>query len=267
MIRILILLFALASGGVAAWLAMGSAEPTVVAATAAPQRDVNPAQEVLVAATDLAHGSVVDEADLRWQPWTAGDVPAVFISRAASPQAPEALKGSLVRGGFVAGEPIRDDRLAQPGSGFLSGQLPSGKRAIAVRVTAESAAGGFVLPNDRVDLIHTVVHAGQSGGEQASSRTLLPNIRVLAVDQNASNDSDGSAVVGKTVTLEVEPRQIPVITAAQASGAISLALRAASDDDQPVTVVEEERRTRTVRIFSGNTSRVVEVPSSDHHGS
>ena len=176
-------------------------------------------------------------------------------------------KGSLVRGGFVAGEPIREDRLALPGAGFLSGQLPSGKRAIAVRVTAESAAGGFILPNDRVDLIHTSVISGQSGGEQVSSRTILSNIRVLAVDQNASGESDGEAVVAKTATLEVEPDQIPVVTAAEASGTISLALRAASDEDEPAAAVQAGKHTKKVRIFGGATSRTVEVPSFAHEGS
>jgi len=267
MVRILILLFALGSGGIAAWLAMGTAEPTASQPAAAVEQEADPAREVLVAGADLVHGSVLDESHLRWQPWTAGTVPAVFISRAAKPDAPQALKGSLVRGGFVAGEPIREDRLALPGAGFLSGQLPSGKRAIAVRVTAESAAGGFILPNDRVDLIHTSVISGQSGGEQVSSRTILSNIRVLAVDQNASGESDGEAVVAKTATLEVEPDQIPVVTAAEASGTISLALRAASDEDEPAAAVQAGKHTKKVRIFGGATSRTVEVPSFAHEGS
>ncbi|WP_163266829.1 Flp pilus assembly protein CpaB [Chelativorans alearense] len=267
MFRILILLLALSSGGVAAWLAMGAAGEQTAAANSLAAPPSPPEEEVLVAASDLAHGITLKEADLHWQPWTAGDVPAVFVSRSARPDAPEVLKGSLVRGGFVAGEPIRDDRLAQPGAGFLSGQLPSGKRAIAVRVTAESTAGGFILPNDRVDLIHTAVKSGQSGEERVSSRTILSNIRVLAVDQTASEVSDGAPVVGKTATLEVDPQQIPVITAAEASGSISLALRAASDEAEPAKTITEKSRTRDIRIFVGNTFRTVEVPSSNREGS
>ncbi|MFC6487256.1 Flp pilus assembly protein CpaB [Nitratireductor sp. GCM10026969] len=266
MFRILILLLALCSGGVAAWLAMGTAGQPTTAETSVSEPPSSPDKEVLVAASDLAHGAVLKEADLRWQPWTAGDVPAVFMSRSARPDAQEALTGSLVRGGFVAGEPIRDDRLAQPGAGFLSAQLPSGKRAIAVRVTAESTAGGFILPNDRVDLIHTAVTPEQSGAEQVSSRTILSNIRVLAVDQTASGVSDGAAVVGKTATLEVDPRQIPVITAAEASGSISLALRAASDEGEPAETVATKKHTRAIRIFGGDTLRTVEVPSSNREG-
>ncbi|MCR4264734.1 Flp pilus assembly protein CpaB [Nitratireductor sp. ZSWI3] len=267
MFRILILVLALSCGGVAAWLAMGTAGQPTASAAVVTDEVAAPDKEVLVAASNLAHGTVLKETDLRWQPWTAGDVPAVFMSRAAQPDAPEALKGSLVRGGFVAGEPIRDDRLAQPGAGFLSGQLPSGKRAIAVRVTAESTAGGFILPNDRVDLIHTRVNSGQEGGEKVSSRTILSNIRVLAVDQTATGVSDGAPVVGKTATLEVDPQQIPLITAAEASGSISLALRAASDKAEPTAIMAEAKRTRTIRIFGGDTLRTVEFPSFGREGS
>lgn len=267
MFRILILLFALGSGGIAAWLAMGTSEqaPNGSITVIEPERD--PAHDVLVAAGDLVHGTVLQEAHLSWQPWTAGEVPAVFMSRAGQPDAPETLKGWLVRGGFVAGEPIRNDRLAQPGMGFLSGQLPSGKRAIAVRVTAESAAGGFILPNDRVDLVHTVVNSSQSGTDQVASRTILTNIKILAVDQTASEVSDGAAVVGKTATLEVDPEQIAVIAAAEASGAISLALRATSDKADSTGLVEEKRHTKSIRIFAGSNSRTVEVPSFRNQGS
>ncbi|MCT7374357.1 Flp pilus assembly protein CpaB [Chelativorans salis] len=262
MFRILILVFALASGGFAAWLALGSAEQSAAEPVAVTEPK-EPAQEVLVASTDIGHGAVLEESQLRWQPWTGGEVPAVFISRSSRPQAPQTLKGSHVRGGFVAGEPVREDKLAQSGAGLLSGQLPSGKRAIAVRVTAESTAGGFVMPNDRVDLVHTKVRPGQSGDEgQVVSRTIVSNVRVLAVDQTASEDANGAPVVGKTATLEVDPEQIPVIAAAEASGSVSLALRAAADARGASAVVDEKTPAGVVRFFGGSRSTLLEVPSS-----
>ena len=265
MIRIIILFIALASGGVAAWLASGSPDTPAELETAATEERA--LQEVLVAASELPRGTVIDEKHMRWQAWE-GDVPPVFVSWAARPDAISAFKGFTAHADFVAGEPIRDDKLAERGAGFLSGALPEGKRAIAVRVNAESTAGGFILPNDRVDVIHTVARPGSTGeGGQVTSRTILTNLRVLAIDQVASDNGEGGAVVGKTATLEVEPEQIAVIAAAEASGTVSLALRASMDHDEAPAVVTEKSRTVLVRVFNGEGATLVEVPSSRTNGS
>lgn len=258
MIRFAILLMALLSGGAASWLALGAADQPTAAIVEVRKE---PQQEVLVAASEVARGSVLRENSLRWQAWE-GEIPPVFISRSARPDAIESLKGMQAQSAFVAGEPIREDKLAQHAAGFLSGTLPEGKRAIAVRVTAESTAGGFILPNDRVDVIHTVARPGSTGeGGQVSSRTILTNLRVLAIDQVASDNGEGAAVVGKTATLEVEPEQISVIAAAEASGTVSLALRASMDHDEASAVVKQQSRTVFVRVFSGESATLVEVPS------
>jgi pilus assembly protein CpaB len=268
MLRILILVFALGSGGIAAWLALGASEQPAAEAAVVANSATASTRDVLVASADLGHGTTLEEAHMRWQPWTGDNVPSVFVSRTSRPDAPEAFKGSLVRSGFVAGEPIREDRLAKPGAGFLSGMLPSGKRAIAVRITAESTAGGFILPNDRVDIIHTVVRAAQPGGNaQVSSRTILSNLRVLAVDQSASDSAEGAAVVGKTATLEVEPEQIAVITEAEASGSVSLALRATADIGETPAIANKEDRKGVVRIVGGGRSTLIEVEASRFDGS
>ncbi|HXV28912.1 MAG TPA: Flp pilus assembly protein CpaB [Sinorhizobium sp.] len=258
MIRLAILLFALLSGGAASWLALGVSGAPAVAKAEVPQA---PAQEVLVAASELARGATLEEAHLRWQAWE-GDIPPVFISRSSRPDAIATLKGMLAQSGFVAGEPIREDKLAERGTGFLSSLLPSGKRAIAVRVTAESTAGGFILPNDHVDVIHTVARPGSSGKDgKVASRAILSNIRVLAVDQTVSEGADGTSVIGKTATLEADPQQIATIAAAEASGTVSLALRALADNhEQPLLETEGNRR-GVVRLVSGGRTSTVEVPS------
>lgn len=271
MLRILILLVALGSGGFAAWLAMNTIaqpakEPSAVVTKIVEEKAYT--HEILVANDTLGHGVMLQRAHIRWQPWAGDNVPPVFISRSLRPDAAEVLEGSLVRSGFVAGEPIRQDRLAKPGSGFLAGMLPSGKRAIAVRVSAESTAGGFILPNDRVDVIHTSTGAGRAGGDgQISSRAILSNVRVLAVDQTASEGADGTAVVGRTATLEVDPEQVGIIAAAEASGSISLALRAATDQGEAAIVADEKRRHGVVRILGGGRSTTIDVPSSRLNGS
>ncbi|MFG1420703.1 Flp pilus assembly protein CpaB [Roseixanthobacter liquoris] len=250
MLRVIILVVALAAGGLAAWLvwAMRSGSPTP------PQvvRAQPVATEVLVAAADLPQGHVILAKDLRWQIWKQPLSPTL-ISRAEKPNATATLLGSAVRGRFVAGEPILEEKLSRNQAGMLASMLPSGKRAVAIRISAESTAGGFILPNDRVDVIQSAVRPSGAQGE-VWSRTLLRNIRVLAVDQQADG-SKGMAVVGKTVTLEVDPPQVQVlVVAGQVAGSLSLALRSAADDDETAALAPEGA---TIRILRAGQSEIV----------
>jgi len=117
--------------------------------------------------------------------------------------------------------------------------LPPGKRAVAVRITAENTAGGFILPNDRVDVLHTLGSLDKPEGQKDyTTRTILSNITVLAIDQtlderNKERDEKSkakSAAVGKTATLELDPRQAELLIAAEAAGTLSLALRSTADN-------------------------------------
>ena len=141
-----------------------------------------------------------------------------YVSRSTRPDALPGMVGAVVRGKMIAGEPIRDDKLGLLSNGLLSSMLPAGKRAVAVRITAEKTAGGLILPNDRVDVLHTLESADKPEGQKDyTTRTILTNIVVLAVDQtlNETNkDEKGkakSAAIGKTVTLELDPRQAEVL--------------------------------------------------------
>jgi pilus assembly protein CpaB len=248
MFRVLVLLAALAAGGVAAWLSLGMQGQTPTAAVAvAPQIQT---QEVLVAAVDLPHGMALSDQELRWQSWPEEALNPAFITRSLRPDAVEDLSGSFVRQPMVVGEPIRQHSLADEHSGFLAARLASGKRAVAVRVSAETSAGGFILPNDRVDVIHT---SGDDAGGR--SRTILSNIRVLAIDQTASDSGADSVAVGKTATLELEPVQAEVISGAEASGSLSLALRATADNDEAPGLLRQ--RGQSVRIVRAGQSQTV----------
>ncbi len=111
-----------------------------------------------------------------------------------------------MRSPFVAGEPIREVKLARPGSGFLSAILPSGMRAVAVRVSASNTAGGFILPGDRVDVVADRCPAIERATRRREnvSRTILANIKVLAIDQTVGDKQGEAVVVGKTATLELD---------------------------------------------------------------
>jgi pilus assembly protein CpaB len=254
--RVLVLAVALVAGGIAALLAlnMSGGAPETQVVEIAPQILT---QDVLVAAADIRQGQTLTAENIRWQKWPEEALNATYIQRATMPEAATELAGSVVRTPFVAGEPIRNVKLARPESGFLSAILPSGKRAAAVSISAESTAGGFILPNDRVDVIHTTAEAsGIDGATRNISHAILTNIKVLAIDQQIDEQDGESVVVGKTATLELDPAQVATLTAAQASGSLSLALRSATDSDEVVTA-REDRQSGTVRVFRNGQSYTV----------
>jgi pilus assembly protein CpaB len=255
--RVLVLVIALVAGGVAAYLAInlspsGGPAPTVV--ELAPQIQ---SQDVLVAATDIVQGAKIAPDNVRWQRWPDDAMNGNYIQKQTRPDAIQQLQNSVVRNSFVAGEPIREVKLARPGSGFLSAILPPGKRAIAVRISANNTAGGFILPGDRVDVVETVAQQGSADGPTTNvSRTLLTNVKVLAIDQSVQDKEGEPVVVGKTATLELDPPQVELVTAAEASGTLSLSLRSIADTDEVVSA-REQKQSGTVRIFRGGRSQVL----------
>lgn len=250
-IQIVILLVAFGAAGIAGLLAMrlaASPEPQQVV-QASPQ----PSEEVLVAARDLGLGSGLDPDAITWRSWPADGPTEGYIVRSQRPDAVSELKGMLVRGPFLNGEPITERKLVRSDRGFLSAVLPKGMRAVAVRVNAASTAGGFILPEDRVDVI--LIRQGGSG--EATSETILLNIRVLAIDQTveqAGEEKKASMVAQDTVTLELTPEQAELITQAQQIGTISLVLR--SIEDQAAKTEELRKPTGVSIVKFGVMSRI-----------
>jgi pilus assembly protein CpaB len=217
--RIVVLGIALAAGGVAAYLASGS-DPKTTVAEAPPAL---PTVDVLVAKSDIGLGQAVGPDDMQWQTWPAATASNNFIRRTDRPDATTQIVGSIARYPFIAGEPIRELKLVKAnGSGFMAAVLPGGMRAVSTEISPETGAGGFILPNDRVDVL-------LSRREKNVDRPILSNIRILAIDQ-APREKDGqNTVVGKTATLELKPGQAEILAKARQSGTLSLALRSMVD--------------------------------------
>ena len=228
--RIVVLIIALSAGGVAAYLVRGfdnkssPTEPVVQLQTV----------DVLVAKSDIGLGQLVAPENLQWQTWPAATASNSFIRRNERPDATTQIVGSIARSPFIAGEPIREQKLVKAnGAGFMAAILPTGMRALSTEISPETGAGGFILPNDRVDVIlskHDRSLDDRTGGTDIiSSEIILTNVRVLAIDQ-APKEKDGqSALIGKTVTLELKPDQAETLARARQSGTLSLALRSIAD--------------------------------------
>lgn len=232
--RIVVLVIALGAGGVAAYLASGYNKEPAPALLGAEKL---PTVEVLVAKSDIQLGQAVKAEDLQWQTWPQATASSAFIRRDNRPDAQTQIAGSIARVPLMQGEPIREQKLVKAdGSGFMAAILPSGMRAVSTEISAETAAGGFILPNDRVDIVLTRrlknpegANGSTGGNDLILSKVILTNIRVLAIDQ-APKEKDGqNAVLGKTVTLELRPDQVAALSAARQGGTLTLALRSITD--------------------------------------
>jgi len=251
--RLAVLGVALTAGLGAAYLMSGSKPaPLPPAMQPAPALATD---EVLVAAHDLSFGAKLTPADMRWQAWTRDGVPQGAVRRSQRPNAIEEDKDAILRGNIAAGETLREDRLVKgSNSGFMSAILEPGTRAVAINIDAKGSttAGGFILPNDRVDVIRTYVDedAKKAGaGDVMLSETILSNVRVLAIEQIPQERNNERVVLGSTATLELTEKQAEAIVLAQRTGQLSLTLRSMADSQQPPedTVTEHSNSMTIVR--------------------
>jgi pilus assembly protein CpaB len=222
--RILVLGVALAAGGAAAYM-MRSEEAAPVAPAPVVKIDL---ADVLVAKGDIGIGQNITKDELKWESWPAAAA-GPFIKKSDRPAAIEQIAGSVARTPFVGGEPIREDKLIKAnGSGYMAAVLPTGMRAISTAISPETGAGGFILPNDRVDVILIRSQKG-TPGEAYSSETILTNVRVLAIDQTVEEKNGQRVVVGKVATLALNSRDSETLALAGRLGTLSLVLRSLAD--------------------------------------
>ncbi len=209
---------------------------TKVAAASAPQVRTS---EVLVAASNLSPGTKLSPQLVRWQQWPKSSVDSSFLTHETVPDITKYTGKAVVRAPLVSGEPLTDTKVVQSDTAsFMSATLADGMRAVSVGITVETGAGGFILPNDRVDVIRTELISDNPRRFRAS--TILENVRVLSVDQTSKQDKDQKYVVGKTATLELTPDQAKMIARASASGTLSLALRSLAS--QNPNLAEEDKQ-------------------------
>ncbi|NOJ46776.1 Flp pilus assembly protein CpaB [Bradyrhizobium archetypum] len=230
--RIVVLAIAIGAGGIAAYLASGSDNKPAPAPQVVQMQTV----DILVAKSDIGLGQSVKPDDLQWQAWPATTASNNFINRASKAEAIKDITGSIARAPFIAGEPIREQKLVRAdGSGFMAAILPAGYRAISTEISPETGAGGFILPNDRVDVILTKRNNNpdSKGPDVSSSEIILTNIRVLAIDQAPKEKEGASSLVGRTVTLELKPEQAETLARSRQSGSLTLALRSIADVNAP----------------------------------
>ena len=223
--RVIVLVLAAFAAGIAALLVrglLGGGTPAVKAALApAPAAMLN----VLVAQSDIQSGTALTPALVRWQSWPKSSIDSSFITEAGNPDTDSIVKGTVARAPLVAGEPLTATKIVHAdAASFMSASLTPGMRAVSTAISTDTGAGGFILPNDRVDVLLTQQISDTP--RRFGSNVILSNVRVLAMDQTVGQDKDQKTVLAKTATLELAPDQATLLTRSAAAGTISLTLRA-----------------------------------------
>jgi pilus assembly protein CpaB len=295
-VRILILVVALAAavGAVVIARGMTKAQPAKVVVAAAPVVVEKPTAQVLVAKRDLPAGTRLEATDMTWQAWPQESLNPAFIVQAAAPKNrtevakvadttvavaktvvgaadPQVagLVGTVVREPILANEPMTERKLVRAGqAGILAITLEPGMRAMAVPLSAENAAGGFILPGDHVDVIESRQLEGQAagGGKHVVSSTVIKNVRVLAIDQNLQAPK-GNSQIGATATLELDAQQAETLIQAKEQGELTLVLRSYADTAGPAVTVAQNTgradqgvlRAEVVQVYKGGAPSEVTV--------
>jgi pilus assembly protein CpaB len=228
--QMVVLSVAVAAGGAAFVMMNGSSPPPPVQIAAPPPVNLD---QVLVATRDLSYGTEIADQDTKWVDWPATAVPPGAIIKSAAPNGKEETQASYVRIPIAANEPVRKERLIKGvTAGLMSTMLSPGKRAVAIDVTLNNTAGGFILPNDRVDVIRTYRDQEATkdlGHEVYNSEVILSNVRVLAMGQTVEKKGSEPVVTGSTATLELDRRQAELVVLAQRTGQLTLTLRPITD--------------------------------------
>ncbi len=226
--------------------------------------------ELLVAAEDIQLGTSIKPNMVKWQKWPKEGISKGYIQKSTSPEGlgDGEEDAAIARGAFFAGEPIREGKLVRSNSGYMSAILPTGKRAIATSISTATGAGGFVLPNDHVDVIMTRRAEGDEG-EGFITETILENIRVLAIDQTIEEKDGEAVVVGETATLQLTPDQAKILTVAQQmADRLALSLRSLEDSGDEETkgaeyLLSGSRGKGRVRLIKfGKRQDVIAAPAN-----
>jgi pilus assembly protein CpaB len=256
--RIILLLVAIVAGGLAAFLVTrgGRAPATQVVTNEVVTQEAK--TQILVAKGQIGMGERLTAATVAWQDWPEGAIRPEYVTITAMPDAPAELTGAVARFEFFPGEPIREQKLVRSEQGYLSAVLSKGMRGVSVPVDASSSAGGYIVPNDHVDVL--LSHATDQG---QVSEVVLSNVRVLAIGNRLGEvgasggaaDADAEAgpqaqvfIDNSIATLELTPGQAETLVNAVSRGTLSLSLRSITDFDD-ATIASRDATTTSVRLI------------------
>ncbi len=277
-VRIAVIVMAALVGSIGlAMFAHSIAAPPRRAAMVAPPTVIEaPQTRVLVAAHDLQPGDRITAGDFTWQPWPRSGLNPLFITDGAAAPTKGSMTDKLVKVaalktrdtlsggvegaaanfvGAIVREPMLKDEpmvlskvVKGTQAGIMAVSLEPGMRAMSVPMTAESAAGGFILPGDHVDVVQARKVDGPNGAQKFASGAVLHNVKVLAVDQQNKVGQHSTAQVGNTATLEVTPDEAELLALSKSQGELTLILRSYADTAGPTSAGGGARVAQTATV-------------------
>ena len=226
-------------------------------------------KDVLVAKQDVSFGRRIGVEDFHWIQWPAETVSDSFITSDARPGAIEELVGTVAQSPIFIGEPVQTRKLIKTGDrSVMSALLAPGMRAVTTRISVASAAGGFIKPGDRVDIILTrqLQDVGVSAGRRQNysiSETIFENVRIMAIDQNFAVGAQGSAsVLGSTATFELGQDDAEYLQEAVTQGDLTLTLRSLHNSAgqvirRPEGIKRDNVATSTIAVYRAGRAQQV----------
>lgn len=234
--RLVILGIALVAGGAAFFIMMGNRPDNSTVQVVQPAKEET--VRVLVSTRDIQRGERLAIEDTTWIAWPKNGIQPTFVTD-ETPDARENLQSAVARSLIVTGEPIVNQKIVKAGSsGLMAAILEPGMRAVTLRVSPETSSGGFILPGDRVDLMHT------TGG---STRMIFEEVRVLAVNSVYSEYSETPYIEGSNITLELSPDDAELFLTRRSSGAFSVVLRSIFKPEGDVVTSERQQDVNIIR--------------------
>jgi pilus assembly protein CpaB len=217
---IILLVIALGCGSVAA---IGISEVLKVQQNeSAPEMET---VEIYVADTTVAIGDVLTPQMVKLEPWPKDRVPEGAILDW------ESMRDRRPKAQLFKGEAILEAKLIDPNDpNTPTERIPKGFRVLPIKVTSDTTSG-LVQPGDEVDVL--VVLRACGSVRESLAKTILKKARVFAINEHfyRRDDAEGGVLQARTVSLQVTPRQVEVLTLAQKLGDLSLAFRSPGDDD------------------------------------
>jgi pilus assembly protein CpaB len=278
-VRLIILLVAAGAAIAAVFLVRSAQTPAPAAASIAVEapkpKDV-PTKQLLVARLPIPVGKFIVADDLKWQDWPEAAPTGVFIDKKTDAEGLEKMVGAVARFELVEGEPVTATKLVHPGDqSFMAAMLTPGMRAVSIDISPETAAGGFILPSDHIDVIITrQVENAKNGVGNVRSDMILQNVKVLAIDgiyAPPAKEGQAAVLIGTRATLELSQPDSSLLSTAKKSGDLSFSLRSIADIQSPSGATGAGRVYRDgmaqgsgadgVRVYRYGTETVSKAPA------
>jgi len=241
------------------------------------RQQVIPTVDVFVATRALRYGEELTKEDVRMVKWPENAIPEGAFLKDSGLFPEDTKDNRVVLRAMEKDEAILAVKITEPGrDAGIAWQLEKGMRAFAIKVDVASGVSGFLRPGDRVDIYWTGRVRGASRGQEELTRLIEPGIQIIAIDQSAGSDLEGT-LIARTVTVAGRPEQVAALNHGQNTGRLSLSLVGAADDtiasvidvDQhsllgidPVQeeeiAIQEEKKVCTIRNRRG--AEVIEIP-------